>query len=405
MKLPASAPRFEPPAIELTFTKEFRQQLGTRLAQELNRPELSAEQLTPARVSFSYAGSELTGMMHAHLYLHFYGAWINEENADEFYNELNQKASAGVVEVFAQHLNGLFDQQRQAAEERMQQERDLLEREQERLELTIRDLAGQEGSELESGSGPLQGQIRELTKRLRDDEIRLIELQAQRAAIEKRIDQLRAQAAEQQEEDPLLAALRTEVVRLEQELARMRAEMNDRSPVEAAKQIVAAQEKLVSRAVALHEAASISEGELEQARAKLAEGQLRFAETMAEIRSREATLEEKLAQAKIAFLQHQRASSTGRLATQINKLSDMLDELAIEMDTIYGRNGGIEKALGQLRKEVERAVATEMNRKQLDSKINMLELRKAQIVERLLTLEGDALQPSPERIEILPVIP
>lgn len=409
MKFAASAPRFEPNQISLTFTKEFREQLGARLAKDLSRPELTAEQLTPARVSFSYAGSDVTGMRHAHLYLHFSGTWVMQENPDEFSNDLNEKASAGVVEVFAEHLNGLLEHQWRAADDRRDAQRDNLARRQAELQHAIqtrwdeRRVRSEELGFVEGGTESLQAEYQQAVKQLRDDKIHLIELQAQRAAIESRIDRLRAQVAEQQGEDPLLAALQAEVDRTKQALSL--ANMNN-AALDAAKEVLAAQESLFKQVEELREGPGVvSAAEVDKARANVAEARLRVAQIHNEREAQRALQVEKLAQAKIAFLQHQRTSNTGRLATQINKLSDMLDELAIEIDAINGRSEALEEAKEQLRGAVSSLENSEQLLKRIDSEINRLELQKAQVDEALLEVESEEIQVARQKLEIVPVIP
>jgi hypothetical protein len=395
---------FQPKEIERTFTKEFRQQIGARLAQDLGRSDVTTEHLTPRNLSFRWDGSDVTGMTHAFLQLDLPGIEGNDEEVGELWNELNAKAPPGVVEMFAQHIGSLLEEHWQRATEQKRKVRQQLASDQADLLGEIMSYVEKQESGREVGRESIKSHIEQLTKRLQDDEIRLIELQAQRAAIEKRIDKLHAQAAEGQREDPLLAALRAEVERHQKNISR---DGPNSTALEAAKEILAAEESVFKDIEQLRSGnvRVVTSTEVDRARGKVAEARLRVAQIQSEKENQRALLVEKLTQAKIALLQHERAGSEGRVTEQINKLSDMLDELAIEMDTIAGRREGIEKALVQQREDLKQAVEAELESKRLQSEISMLENRKAQIELQLLQVEAEIEGPAPEKIEILPVIP
>src|SRR5690606_885717 len=109
-------------------------------------------------------------MTHAHLDLEFPSISMPDDKLGPLWNDLVEKAPSVVVEVIAEHLNGLLEQQQQALQQQRQQQRDLLQREHDDLQVSIEKI---QGTSYEVGSSALRAHIEELAKRLRDDAIRL----------------------------------------------------------------------------------------------------------------------------------------------------------------------------------------------------------------------------------------
>ncbi len=395
-------------AIEKSVTKLLRQQIGERLAQDLGRKDLDAKALTPYSLAFSYSGADVTGMTHATLQLNFGLISITEGDFETLWEQLDEAAPPAVVEIFSQHLNDLFEQKHRADLDRMVRAIDEQKRELTRLDSRISELSNEqlkaEGGPIES-STTLQKHLQQLATRLREDAIRRVELEAQRAAIEERIDELHTHATEQQQADPLLAALEAEVGRHQHGLAEFRANLEKDSPVEAARQIHAAQDSLVKKLLAAHQVGNVTPSDLDAARAKLAEAHMRVVQTQADLRNQQALLEEKLAQAKIAYLKQMQATGRGRFSGQMNKLSELLDELVIEIESINGRHKGITGLVDKLTSDLMEQRQREANQQQLARDLHGLENQRAQAEQELMELEKLLAELSFEKIEIVPVIP
>ncbi|WP_442484173.1 hypothetical protein [Aeoliella sp. SH292] len=242
-----------------------------------------------------------------------------------------------------------------------------------------------------------------LDKRRREDRLTLLNIDAERQAVEKQIEVLRQQT-DTGATTPLLEELKAAAASRHEALLRLRhnARAHSAKVEELEKQIEQLERTVQDEATKSTSDDSPSPGpsktqqaleQLRDARNQLAHAQLPNQDIL-------GSAEHAAMEGKIEYLRKKEELTQAQFGTQLQSLNGMLSQLAIQSDTAAARSEAIDIELESVAQSIRSASLIELQRKATDRQVQLLEAKLERVQQELIDVEMLLDKPQSQEFEV-----
>jgi hypothetical protein len=319
------------------------------------------------------------------------------DHSEELQSRLATEAPKVMVEMLRERLQEHFNRQRDQRTQELQVRRERLLAEADKM--AAEGLALQKDLLLDDNfvsTEALRQHYLELEKRRREDRLTLLNIDAERRAVEKQIEAIRQQSEGLDSTSPFLEKLKAASETRQTALVKLRdsAETHSVKVAELEKKVAQLEEIARAeaakpndpRAYASHSAWVVAERELRSV-----------------LSNRKKALEEAeraAMEGKIEYLRKKEELTQTQYGTQLQSLNAMLSQLAIQTDTATARRDAIDNELKSVADSIRGASLDELRRKSTDRQVQLLEAKLERVQQELIDVELLLEKPHSQEFEI-----
>ncbi len=327
---------------------------------------------------------------------------------EEILDELSVAAPKAALELLRESVHDYLRMQQDLQRENVRRQWEGLKERQQELEQLLREkqakLLDLRAGAIES-SGTLREHYLRLKQQQRDDRMALLNTEARRDAIVEQIDRLRQRARERgpEEGEELLDAMKMAFEdrneKLE-ELKRNAGEKNEaiknleRAIAETQEEMEATQRKSLGERDKnaihreLHQQLVALKHELDSRHAELA--------------NRVARAEQEAMQGRIEYLRHLEQQRQSEYGSRLEKLNEMLTDVAVASDEVEGRQDAVARELSNTEAKIVDRMKSDLNLERVEREVDLLENQLRSVEQQLFHLDLKEDAPPQQEFAILP---
>lgn len=386
-------------SLDALFTRTFFEEAAAKLKEVLGEEVVFYPNLeSNFRYVSSGRGGSSGGSHVADLFLAFV------DPPEELLPKLHAEAPKVVVEMLRERVQEHLDKRRD------QQTRELLER-RDRLAMQAAKMA-EVVIEFEKAlmladdlvsTEALRQHYLELDKRRREDRLTLLNVAAERQAVEKQIESLRQQAQEVGATSPFLEELKAAAEARHEALVKLR----DSAEAHSAK-VAELEKKVTQLEKTVHDERTDSNqdnpfsGFSSSSSKQLSEAKRQLNAAHSNRKDALASAEAAAMEGRIEYLRKKEELTQAQFGSQLQSLNGILSQLAIETDTATARSEAIDNELQRVAESIRSASLADLERRASERKIKQLEAKLEQVQNELFKVETLLEQPHTQEFTITP---
>jgi hypothetical protein len=307
-----------------------------------------------------------------------------------------------MVEMLRERLQEHFDRRRDQRTKELQVRREQLQAEAGKWAAEV--FAFQKDQLLDDkfvSTESLRQHYLDLDKRRREDRLTLLNITAERQAIEKQIEALRQQSEEIGATTPLLEELKDNVTTRQMAAQKLRQSAKEESGEVKQLQLAVQQaEKMLQLAEQAFREGEQAHLGVEGLKGKLIESRARLAMAEADAADRIGRAELEATEGRIEYLRKKEELTQAQFGTQLQAFNGMLSQLAIQSDTAAARSEAIDIELHSVADSIRSASLIELQRKATDRQVQLLEAKLERVQQELIDVEMLLEKPQSQEFEI-----
>jgi hypothetical protein len=385
-------------SLNALFTPTFLAEAGSRLTEKLS-PNADVD-LNPAIASFQYVsvGKGNNNTRVAQINVGF------QDPPEELIPKLSIEGPKTVLELLEKHVLNYLTARRDLTTSRLQERRDHLTARIAELEQRIAQLENDLQQQATLTRTPdLSQYYSQLEKRQREDHLKRLGLSAERQAVEKQVEQLRAQMESMKSSTPLLEELKRNVeARMKMLEDLKQAAKEGSADVKRLELDVAEAERMLKKVSEAEQGGAAAVSEVEAMKAKLLDARARMEYAKAMVGERTKQAEAEAVAGKIEFLRKKEEMAQSQYGARLQALNEMLSQSAIESDASAARQEAIVVELQKVAEEIRQHSATEISRNNRERELNLLRTQQEALQRELFQLELQMENVPTQEFTILP---
>lgn len=324
---------------------------------------------------------------------------------EELLDQLSIKAPNAVLDLLKDRVYDYLNFRHDLHHTDLRKQQERLTQLKEELEARLADLQRKlsESTVLVS-TAELRDHYSALKHRQREDRMQALNVAAERDAIENQIEELTAGIREVEDDSPLLLELKDAVGARQKTLEELRTRFGDKSEelsqlresIEQAEQAVAAARS--------NQATDESQQEVHLAnlKAKLLETRHKLADAIRDQRRQLLDAEKSLAQGRIEYLRQKEELTRNQVGGTLEKLNEMLAQVAIQADSANARREAIAKEMDAVAESIADRNTIDIDRKRIEREANLIEGQLDRIRHELFDIEISLKHVPRQEFAILP---
>lgn len=317
--------------------------------------------------------------------------------SEELQSRLATEAPKVMVEMLRERLQEHFDRQRDQHFQELQGRRDQLLAEAGKMAAEV--LALQKDLLLADNlvsTEALRQHYLELDKRRREDRLTLLNIAAERQAVEKQIEAIHQQT-DTGATTPLLEELKAAAAARHEALVKLRdfAQGHEAKVRELEKKV-----KRLEDIARQGEEAKPDHLSTVTSRSAAIEAKNELGTILSNYKKALADAEHAALEGKIEYLRKKEELAQSQFGTQLQSLNAMLSQLAIQTDTATARRDAIDNELKSVADSIRGASLDELRRKSTDRQVQLLEAKLARVQQELIDVELLLEKPQSQEFEI-----
>lgn len=385
-------------SLNALFTPSFLAEVASQLKETLGTD--ADVDVRPVDVDFNYVskgkGSNNTRVARI--------AVVLSNPPEELMPKLSIEAPQAALKLLENHVLNYLTTRRELTTSRLQGRRDHLTARLAELEQQIVHLQ----NDLQQQAIPirtpdLSQYYGQLEKRQREDHLKRLSLGAERKAVEKEVEQLRAQMESIKTSSPLLEELKANAEARKMVFEDLKHAAKDGSAdVKRLALDVAEAERMVKKVSDAEQDGAARTAEVEAMKAKLLDARARLEYAKAMVGERTKQAEAAAVEGKIEFLRKKEEMAQSQYGARLQALNEMLSQSAIESDASAARQEAVAAELQKVAKEIRQLSATEISRNNGERELNLLRTQQQALQRELFQLELQMENVPTQEFTILP---